>query len=101
MLTQKQQTTPYIVVFKLPSGEEFITKVVDETATTYTVFKPLCMVPTEKGFQFAPLIMMGDIETNVILTKPVICATPNAQLLAQYESTISPIIMPQKGSIIT
>ena len=101
MLTQKQQTLPYIGIFKLGSGEEFIAKVIDETMIGFTIIKPLCMVPTEKGFQFAPLVMMGDMEASVNLPKPVISTTPNKQLMEQYESTISPIIVPPKGTIIT
>ena len=101
MLTQKQQTLPYIGIFKLGSGEEFITKVVEETIMGFTIFKPLCMVPTEKGLQFAPLVMMGDIEAKVFLPKPVINTVPNQQLLEQYESAISPIIVPKKSAIIS
>lgn len=92
MLLQKSQTLPYVGVFKLGSGEEFIAKVTDETMMGFTISKPLCMVATDKGYQFAPLVMMGDIDADVLLPKPVIQTTPNKQLLEQYESTISPII---------
>lgn len=100
MLTQKQQTLPYIGIFKLNSGEEFIAKVVEETMMGFTIFKPLCMVPTDKGYQFAPLVMMGDLEAKVFLPKPVINTSPNPQLMEQYESTISPIIVPKKSGIV-
>lgn len=100
MLLKKQNTVPYIGVFKLNSGEEFIGKVVDETETSYTVSKPLCMVPTERGYQFAPLMMMADLDANVQIPKPVMQGKPNDQLLNQYESATSGIALPQKSSII-
>jgi len=101
MLLQKQQTTPYICVFKLNSGEEFITKVINETDTSYTVSKPLCMVTTERGLQFAPFIMMGDLDEDITIPKPVIQAKANRQILEQYETSTSPIALPKKSSIIT
>lgn len=100
MLQQKQQTLPYIGVFKLTSGEEFIAKVIDETMISLTVSKPLCMVPTERGLQFAPLMMMADLESTVQIPKPVIQSKPNDKLLGQYESATTGIALPQKQSII-
>ena len=100
MLLKKQNTVPYTGIFKLASGEEFIGKVVAETATMYTISKPLCMVGTDKGFQFAPFIMMGDMDADVEIPRPVIQTEPNKQILDQYESATSPIALPKKGSII-
>ena len=100
MLLQKQQTLPYIGVFKLNSGEEFIAEVTEESAVSFTVSKPLCMVPTEKGLQFAPFIMMGDLDSDVTIPKPVIQASPNKAIRDQYATSVSPIAMPKKQSII-
>ena len=100
-MLQQKQTLPFIGVFKLGSGEEFIAKVIEETMMGFTIMKPLCMVPTEKGLQFAPLVMMGDIEAKVHLPKPVIQTAAPAQLQEQYESAISPIIVPKKSAIIS
>jgi hypothetical protein len=100
MLLKKQNTVPYIGIFKLASGEEFIGKVVAETVTSYTISKPLCMVGTDRGFQFAPLIMMGDMDADIELPKPVIQTSPNTQILDQYETATSPIALPKKSSII-
>ena len=100
MLLQKQQTLPYISVFKISSGEEFITKVVSETDTSYTISKPLCMVGTDRGFQFAPFMMMADMDDDIIIPKPVIQGKPSKLLLEQYETSTSPIAMPKKSSIV-
>lgn len=94
MLAQKQQTLPYISIFKTHSGEEFIAKVVEETMLAYTVRHPLCMVQTEKGMQFAPYLMMVDHEKTISIPKPMITGTPAKQLESQYEQAISPIALP-------
>ena len=100
MLKQTQQL-PYIGIFKLSSGEEFIGKVTDETAVSYTISNPRCLVQTERGLQFAPLMMLGELEGDVTVPKPLISSKPNNSLLGQYESSISGIALPKKTSIIT
>jgi hypothetical protein len=100
MLLQKQQTVPYIGVFKINSGEEFIAKVVRDLDTHYVVSKPLCMVGTDRGFQFAPFIMMGDMDADITIPKPVIQTTPNKAILDQYETATSAIALPKQSDII-
>jgi len=104
MLTQKQKDTPYIAIFKLSTGEEIIATVIEDTSDTYMVKSPLCMVATEKGFQFAPLLMMTDPSKPVPLNKALIlvqAATPAPELEGQYESLTTGISLPKKSSIIT
>jgi len=91
MLIQKPREVPYIGIFKTQAGEEFIGKVVDENATEYQVKSPLCMVATDKGFQFAPFIMMADPDKFVTIPKPIITGVPASKLREQYEQAISPI----------
>jgi len=100
MLTQPQRKTPYIGIFKLQSGEEFIGRVTDETDSSYVIAKPRCLVPTEQGVQFAPLMIMGN-DDPVIVPKPVISGMPMDVIANQYESMISGIALPKKSSIIT
>jgi len=100
MLLQKQQTVPYTGVFKLNSGEEFIAKVVNETDSTLTVSKPLCLVDTGQGLRFAPFMMMADLDEDIILPKPIVQGKPNKQIFDQYETSTSAIALPKKQSII-
>ena len=72
MLTQKQREVPYIQVFKIYSGEEFIGKVVEETSELFRVENPFILGATQQGFQFAPFLMMGDPDKSVNIPKPVI-----------------------------
>jgi hypothetical protein len=101
MLVQTPQTVPYIGIFKLSSGEEFIGKVIEETHTAYVISKPLCLIPTQAGSQFAPLMMLGDTNNAVSVPKPVIHTTPNDTLAGQYESITTGIALPKKSAIIT
>ncbi len=96
----KIDTVPYIGVFKLQSGEEFIGKVTEETNSQYVISKPLCMIEAGGGLRFAPLIMMGDLDEDIVLPKPVIKAKPNKQILDQYEAATSTIALPKQSSII-
>lgn len=100
MLTSKTQDTPFIGVFKLATGEEFIAKVVEETMLGYKVEKPLCMVQAERGLAFAPLMMMADSTKSINIPKPVITATPAPELAAKYEGATSTIALPKKSGII-
>ena len=100
MLLKKQNTVPYIAIFKLNSGEEFIGKVVAETTMSYTISKPLCLAPTEKGLQFAPFLMMADMDADVEIPRPVIQGIANKTILDQYEYATSSIVLPKAGSII-
>lgn len=99
MLKETQQT-PYISVFKLPSGEEFICKVIEETTTSFLVHKPLTLGQTSQGIQFIPIMMMVDQEKDIVIPKPVLIGKPAQELRSQYESAISGIALPKTGSIV-
>jgi hypothetical protein len=101
MLLNKQQTLPYIAVFKLSTGDEFLTKVLEITDTEYVVSKPLTIVSTEQGWRFVPLVMMADIDADIRLPKNlVIVSKPQAELESQYQAAVSGIVLPKTSSII-
>lgn len=102
MLVQKH-TTPYIRVFKLVTGEEIITKVAGEDEKTYIIEKPLQMGMTQRGFQFAPAVLMMDPDKPIELLKEKIVIQGPAlkELESQYESATTGIALPQKSGIIT
>lgn len=100
MLKPQTQQLPYIAVFKLGSGEEFIAKVVDEDMGKYVLSKPLCIVPSQQGLSFAPFMMLANPEKTINLPKPMITAEPSENILQQYESAITGIAVPKKPTII-
>ncbi len=101
MLVDKKKD-PYIRVFKLATGEEIITKVVNETDTAYEVDKPLQLSMGERGLQFAPISVMLDFEKSMNIEKiNIVFQGPAGDKMANgYESSTTGIVMPQKGSII-
>lgn len=101
MLKPTTQELPYFRVFKLTTGEEFIGKVIDETLIDYTISKPLCLVPTERGLQFAPLLMIANIDKPIKVPKPIINAEPNPDIQQQYETATTGVAVPKKQGIIT
>ncbi len=101
MLTQKQRELPYIAIFKLGSGEEFVCKVIAETMVSYTVSKPLTIGQTASGVQFVPILMLADPDKPVVIPKPVIQGEAPATLESQYESITTGIALPKKSAIIT
>ena len=101
MLQAKNNVVPYIGVFKLPSGEEFIGRVTEDSVTHISVTKPLTVINTPNGPQFAPLMLMSDHEKPVAIPKPIIRAEAMDSVVSQYESITSGIALPQKQSILT
>lgn len=101
MLLQKQ-TTPYIRIFKLVTGEEIITKVTGEDDKNYTIDKPLQMGMGQRGFQFAPVVIMMDPDRPLELPKDkiILQGPPVAEIESQYESMTTGIALPTKSSII-
>jgi len=93
MLLTKPKETPYIGLFKVGTGEEFIARVTEETSEYIKVEKPLCMVGTEQGLRFAPFLMMADPDKTINIPKPLISAEPAATLLRQYEQATSSIVL--------
>lgn len=102
MLTQKQKTVPYIGVFKISTGEEIIATVVQDDADSLLIKNPLCMVATQTGYQFAPLMLMAahggiqPLNRNSVITS----AEAEPTLEGQYESVTTGIALPQKSKII-
>jgi hypothetical protein len=99
MLQQKQKEVPYIGIFKLGSGEEFVCKVLQETANAFIVSKPLTLGQTQKGVQFVPILMLADPDKSITIPKPVIEGEPSPELISQYESITTGIALPQKSAI--
>lgn len=95
-------TLPYIYIFKLGSGEEIVTKVVDDNSDHYVVSKPLQLIVTSQGMQMAPYMMMCELDSDIALFKHSIFSSsrPSTNVENQYVSMTSDIILPNTKSII-
>jgi len=73
-----------VYTFKAVAGEEIISRVSEENATTYTLLKPLVMIATPNGgFGLAPAIF------SVAPTDPVVLNKRAVALSGKTESDIA------------
>ena len=102
-MLKSKQTLPYIGIFKVVTGEEFIAKVTETDMFSFTISKPLCLVATERGTQFAPFMMLNDPEKPISLKTSAVVGTsdPQAKLQEMYEEVTSGIARVAPGTIIT
>jgi hypothetical protein len=82
LISKTDKNTVY--TFKTFAGEEIITRVSEENATTYTLLKPLVMIATPNGgFGLAPAIF------SVAPTDPVVLNKRAVALSGKTESDIA------------
>ena len=86
MLIDKGIAEGEIVSLKLSSGEEIITKLVEETSVGYKVSKPLVLSMNQQGLGMIPFMFTNDMEKDLVINKgSVIVITPCEQQFAnQY-----------------
>jgi len=58
-----------IYTVKLASGEEIITKIVDETENSYEVDQPIMVVVAQQGIQLMPGLFTNNNEKSVTINK--------------------------------
>lgn len=58
-----------IYTVKLASGEEIITKIVDETKNSYEVEQPIMVVVAQQGIQLMPGLFTNNNEKSVTINK--------------------------------
>jgi len=58
-----------IYTVKLASGEEIITKIVDETENSYEVEQPIMVVVAQQGIQLMPGLFTNNNEKSVTINK--------------------------------
>lgn len=90
-----------IVSFKLVTGEEMVARVVSDTDTEITVYKPLTLVHSGQGFALMQTLMSSRPDTNIVVRKSsvVMSAMSRDEMsTAWYESTSG--IKTAKSSIL-
>ena len=92
MITKKYEKND-IVAIKLSSGEEVITKVIEDNDSSMLVSKPIALVVTPKGAAMTQFLMMQDMNQTVELQKThiVLLAKANKTASDQYIATTTNI----------
>lgn len=71
-----------VYTFKLNSGEELITKVVDITQNTYTIEEPVSIAPSQQGMGLVPSMFTADPKGKFTLN------TSSVSLYAETENNV-------------
>lgn len=94
-----------IQLIRMLSNEMVILDVVEETEDYLTVKDPVGLVPTKEGtLSFVPWSPLSEKDTTVkvYIRNIVYSATPNEEVIKNYNDIFSTIITPQNpGKIIT
>jgi len=91
---QKNET----YTFKLNSGEELVTKVVDVFPDHYIISHPVSIAPAQQGVQMIPSAFTLDLEKNARLNISSITMVfeTNPEVVENYRTATTGIVAPEK-----
>lgn len=86
MLIDKGIAAGEVVTMKLTSGEEIVTKLVEETATGYKISKPLVLSMGPQGVGMMPYLFTGNPDKDLTLNQSsvTVITTTEKQFADQY-----------------
>jgi hypothetical protein len=89
-------------VFKLNSGEEIVTKVVEVTDSEIVIHDPLSVAPGPQGMGLIPSLFTADPKAETRLNKNSISiyALADATIKSKYIEATTGIVMPEKKLIL-
>jgi hypothetical protein len=90
-----------IYTLKLVTGEEVITRLTEDSAFAYKVYKPLVLSVTANGVAMTPFLFTAEIEGNIDIPKTAVIAMAQTdkQTANQYIKGTSSI-QPASSSIL-
>jgi len=93
-----------IYTLKLITGEEVITRLTEDSAFSYKVFKPLVLSVTANGVAMTPFLFTAEIEGNIDIPKTAVIAIAQTdkQTANQYvkgTSSIQPVSASALGKL--
>lgn len=69
MLINRGVSPGEVITMKLSSGEEIITKLIEETDTYYKVNKPMCLSMNQQGIGMIPLLFTVNLDRDLVINK--------------------------------
>jgi len=87
-----------IYTFKLNSGEELVTKVMDVFPDHYIISHPVSIAPAQQGVQMIPSAFTLDLEKNARLNISSITMVfeTNPEVVENYRTATTGIVAPEK-----
>ena len=91
-----------IYTFKINSGEEMVTKVLEVDDTHYTIEKPVSIAPGQQGMQMIPSAFTMELEKPVRLNISAVTMVfeTNPEVQASYKTATSGIVQPPEKKIL-
>lgn len=99
-----EQIKNKVMTLKLVTGEEVITKIVEELSDRYRVEKPLAFIMQKVGPAMAPMFLSVEWEKHsidIMKNAVTMIATPKDEMVEGYKQVTSKIVVPPKPKIIT
>lgn len=86
MLIDKGIAAGEVVTLKLSSGEEIITKLIEENLDTYKISKPLVLSMSPQGIGMVPYLFTGNPEKELTISRSsvTVITTTEKQFADQY-----------------
>lgn len=86
MLIDKGIAAGEVVTLKLSSGEEIITKLVEENTNEYKISKPLVLSMSQQGIGMVPYLFTGNPEKDLSISRSsvTVITTTEKQFADQY-----------------
>lgn len=103
MILEKVKTGE-VYTLKLVTGEEVITRLSEDSAFAYKVYKPLVLSVTANGVAMTPFLFTAEIEGNIDIPKTAVIAIAQTdrQTANQYvkgTSSIQPVSASAMGKL--
>jgi hypothetical protein len=90
-----------VYTFKIANGDEIVAKIVAEDNATYTVAKPLTIVPSQQGINMMNSLFTADPDKNVSINKQqVSLIAPSREEVCDSYLEATTGIKPVRKSII-
>jgi hypothetical protein len=68
-----------VYTIKIANGDEIVARITAETDTTYTVTRPLTVVPSQQGIQMIFALFTADPEKSVTINKSQVSLIANSR----------------------
>jgi hypothetical protein len=103
MLLKKDYTEGDVVSFKLVNSDEILARVLNSNNESWTITKPLTVVPNENGLGLVQSILTMSLDNSVELQRSAVAmhTLTVAELSDHYILTTTGIQPVTRGSIIT
>jgi hypothetical protein len=95
MLINRGVSPGEVVTMKLSSGEEIITRLVEETDTCYKVNKPMCLSMSQQGIGMMPLLFTVSVDKDLEINKSnvTVISSTNSNFADEYVQGTTGIAM--------